>query len=136
MLAFLLNQNGFKATVIDPFDQVLPLKYKDLDKKRFKIAADMSVPRIATAFDKAMAKDFDLLVGLHAHGSNMKIIEAAKEYSKAFVLLPCCVIGEPISIKPDVDWFASLEDHAHRLGIKTERFELNVSGQGKGFYSV
>ena len=82
-----------------------------------------------------MAKDFDLFIGLHAHGSNMKIIEAAAEYKKDFILMPCCVIDEPITPQPNINWFDSLEEYANKLGLKTERFELNFRGQNKGFYS-
>ena len=66
----------------------------------------------------------------------MKIIEAAAEYRKDFILMPCCVIDEPIVPQPNVDWFDSLEEYANKLGLKTERFELNFRGQNKGFYSI
>lgn len=136
LLAYFLNMDGFTATVIDPDDQVLPLKFKSLHGERHKIAAEDSVPRIAAAFEKEMAKDFDLLVGMHAHGSNMKIIEAAAEYGKDFILMPCCVIDEPIIPQANIDWFDSLEEYAHKLGLKTERFELNFRGQNRGFASI
>ncbi len=57
---------------------------------------------ISEGLEKEMAKDFDLLIGLHAHGSNMKIIEAAAEYKKSFILMPCCVIDEPIVPQPNI----------------------------------
>ena len=82
-----------------------------------------------------MAENFDVLIGLHAHGSNMKIIEAAAEYKKDFILMPCCVIGEPITPQPNIDWMDSLEEYANELGIITKRFELNFKGQNVGFYS-
>lgn len=75
-----------------------------------------------------------MLVGLHAHGSNMKIIEAAAKYKKNFILMPCCVINEPIIQQANIDWFDSLEEYANKLGMKTKRFELNFRGQNKGFY--
>ena len=78
------------------------------------------MPRIDKNFEKEMAKDFDLLIGLHAHGSNMKIIEAAAEYKKDFILMPCCVIGEPIIPQPNIDWFKSLEEYVKNLGLKTK----------------
>ena len=135
LLTYLLNQSGFESTVIDPFDQGLPGKFKSLDKQKFKIS-DESIPRISKNFEKEMAKDFDILIGLHAHGSNMKIIEAAAEQGKDFILLPCCVIDEPIEIRPNVNWLDSLEEYANKLGIKTARFELNFRGQNIGFYSI
>jgi len=136
LLTLLLNNSGFKSVVIDPYNQGLPTKYKSLDGERIKIKGDISVPRISAIFKKEMAKDFDLLIGLHAHGSNMKIIEASAEFGKNFLLMPCCVIDEPIIPKANVDWFDSLEEYANKLGIKTKRFELNFRGQSRGFYSV
>lgn len=136
LLTLLLNNSGFTSTVIDPYNQGLPMKYKSLDGERIKIKEDISVPRISAIFEKEMAKDFDLLVGLHAHGSNMKIIEASAEMGKNFLLMPCCVIDEPIIPKANVDWFDSLEEYANKLGIKTKRFELNFRGQNRGFYSI
>jgi hypothetical protein len=135
LLALFLNQSGFQSIVIDPFDQSLPVKYKNLNKQKFKISKEESVPRINAIFEKEMAKDFNLLIGLHAHGSNMKIIEATAEHKKDFILLPCCVIDEPITPHADINWFDSLEQYANLLGLKTKRFELNFRGQNKGFYS-
>lgn len=135
LLTLLLNRSGFNSVVIDPFDQSLPTKYKDLQGQKEKIAEELFAPRINKNFEKEMAKDFDLLIGLHAHGSNMKIIEAAAEYKKSFILLPCCVIDEPIIPQPNISWFDSLEECAKKLGIETTRFELNFRGQNVGFYS-
>ena len=135
LLTFLLNGDGFKSVVIDPYKQSLPRKYKDLRQQKHKIPDELSVPRINRNFDKQMAGYFDVLIGLHAHGSNMKIIEAAAEYRKDLILIPCCVIGEPIIPKPDINWLDSLEEYANELGITTKRFELNFRGQNIGFYS-
>lgn len=136
LLTLLLNQGSFHSVVIDPYKQALPIKYKDLNKQKFKISEEQSVPRIDAVFEKETAKNFDLLIGLHAHGSNMKIIEAAAEYKKSFILMPCCVIDEPITPQPNIDWVDSLEEYANKLGLKTDRFELNFRGQNKGFYST
>jgi hypothetical protein len=135
LLTLLLNQSGFQSVVIDPYNQALPTKYKDLNRQKFRITEEQTIPRIDAVFEKEMAKDFDLLIGLHAHGSNMKIIEVAAEYNKNFILLPCCVIDEPIIPQANINWFDSLEEYANKLGLKTERFELNFRGQSKGFYS-
>ncbi len=136
LVSLLLNNDGFKSVVIDPYHQTLPTKYKDLNGERNKISDAITVPRINGAFEKEMAKDFDLLLGLHAHGSNMKIIEVAAEMNKDFVLLPCCVIDEPVIPQANINWFDSLEEYANKLGVKTKRFELNFRGQNKGFYSI
>jgi hypothetical protein len=82
-----------------------------------------------------MAKDFDLLIGLHAHGSNLQIIDACKKYGKDFLLLPCCVIDEPLIKRPDVDWMESLIDYAKGKGFEVKRDELNFKGQNVLIYS-
>ncbi|MCA9382099.1 hypothetical protein KC660_01685 [Candidatus Dojkabacteria bacterium] len=113
LLSYLLNKNDFKSTVIDPFNQTLPEKYKDLQGKKHKVLPTETVPRINEEFRTEMANDFDLLVGLHAHGSNMKVIESAAKYRKQLILLPCCVINEPIIPKPNINWLDSLEEYAN-----------------------
>lgn len=135
LLTFLLNQSGFQSVVIDPHEQLLPKKFKDLNRQKHKIPSEQSVSRIDQNFKQEMAKDFDLLIGLHAHGSNMKIIEAAAKYKKDFVLMPCCVIDEPITPQPNINWLDSLEEYANKLRLKINRFELNFRGQNVGFYS-
>lgn len=134
-LSYLLNQDGFQCTVIDPHHQALPGKYKDLNGVKHKIPEGAKVNRLNLEFQPDLAPDFDLLIGLHAHGSNLKIIEASAKYHKNFILLPCCVIDEPIEKKPGINWFESLENQAQRLGLPTERFELNFRGQNFGFYA-
>ncbi|MBN2363454.1 hypothetical protein JXL83_04910 [candidate division WOR-3 bacterium] len=136
LLSFLLHNAGFDATVIDPCDQILPDKYKDLYNVKHKIPDTFKIKRLTKEYAIDMAKDYDLLIGLHAHGSNMKILEGAAKYKKDFILLPCCVIDEPIEIKPDIDWLKSLEEYAITLGHKTTRFELNFRGQNIGFYKT
>lgn len=133
LLAYLLNQKGFSSCVIDPVEKVsLPTKYKDYETKgRIKLSESdfNNVPRISERFEERMSKDFDLLVGLHAHGSNMKIIQAAKRYDKRFILLPCCVVDEPIEIKPNIDWLESLFEYAKEMGFDVKRDKLNFKGQ-------
>lgn len=137
LLAYFLNQSGWNVTVIDPISQVLPKTFKDLQKVRTRLDAGgrNSVPRIDLPFEKVMAKDFDLLIGLHAHGSNLKIIDAAKVYHKKFVLLPCCVIDEPIEILPGIDWLESLVEYAQSKGFIVSRHNLSFAGQDMVIYS-
>jgi hypothetical protein len=138
LLAYILNQNGWDVSVIDPFDQLLPHKFKDLERnKRIRLSQNemKSIPRIAKPFEKEMAQDFDLLIGLHAHGSNMKIIQACQEYKKDFVLLPCCVIDEPIVKRPGVNWLESLIEYAQSKGLNVKKAELNFVGQSIIIYS-
>lgn len=135
LLAFLLNQKGWNVKVVDPVDQKLNWKYKDIESgKRVKIE-DESVPRITAGFSKDLAKDVDLLIGLHAHGSNMAIIEAAVENKCDFVIFPCCVIDEPIEKKANINWLNSLEDYAKKLGHDVKRIKLNFVGQDIGLYT-
>ncbi len=131
LLSYLLNQSGWDVTVIDPFDQPLPRTFKDLDKNRTTFAknARRVVNRISSPFEEDMAKDFDILIGLHAHGANIKVLNACAKYSKSFVLLPCCVIDEPIQIKPGIDWLVSLVDYAKQKGFQVQLAELNFKGQ-------
>lgn len=157
LLAFLLNSSGWNVTVIDPFDQILPRTFvnfiarpgsKNLDKKRTTLKPEerAQIKRINKPFEIEMAKDFDLLVGLHSHGSNMKIIGAcaatlvldgtgASTHGKSFVLLPCCVIDEPVAIAPNINWFDSLVDYAKFRGFDVGISELNFAGQNKIIYS-
>lgn len=131
LLAYLLNCSGWDVTVIDPVNQILPRTFKDLHKNRTTLTPDKrkDVKRIDKPFEIEMAKDFDLLIGLHTHGSNLKIIDACKEYNKKFVLLPCCVIGEPVEIKPGINWLESLVDYAQDKGFEVKREKLNFAGQ-------
>src|SRR3989344_2633402 len=98
LLAYLLNQSGWNVTVIDPVMQRLPRTFKDLRKNRTTLTPGQrdQIRRESQPFTDSMAKDYELLIGLHAHGSNMKIIDACYKYGKKFALLPCCVIDEPI----------------------------------------
>lgn len=137
LLAYLLNQSGWYAVVIDPFNQELPRTFKDLKKNRTTLIKDerISVKRIDAPFEEEMAKDYDLLVGLHAHGSNMKIINASRKYGKDFVLLPCCVVGEPITPQQGINWLDSLVDHAKQQGFDVGKAELNFKGQNIVIYN-
>lgn len=136
LLAYLLNQQGWDVTVIDPVSQPLPRKYKDLDSgKRILIPKKAAVSRINLPFAEGMSKDFDLLIGLHAHGSNIKIINGAYKYYKDFVLFPCCVIDEPVEVKPNINWFNSLESYAKSLGLPAKRVKLNFVRQSSGFFT-
>lgn len=136
LLAYLLNQNGFQATTIDPVSQTLPTKYKDLDADRqIRIAETESVPRRNSPFAPEMAAEFDLLIAMHAHGCNIQIIDAAKRYGRDFLLLPCCIIDEPLRPAPGVHWLQCLADYATSQGFALEPFRLNFKGQNIGLYA-
>lgn len=139
LLSFLLNKNGWQSTVVDPVNENVYLtKYKDINSgKRILISKKdvMNIPRIQGTFEKKMVKNFDLIIGMHAHGSNLAIIEASKKYGKDFLLLPCCVIDEPIIKKPNIDWFESLIDYAKEKGFDVKIDTLNFKGQNKFLYT-
>ena len=139
LLAHLLTREGWDCVVVDPFDQLLKHKYKDIRTGlRVKLSEDeiMGVERISAVFEKEMAKEVDLLVGLHAHGSNIKIIQAALEYKKDFAVLPCCVIDEPVEKVSGINWLNSLFDYACSLGLKPRKAILNFAGQRTIIYTA
>ena len=138
LLAYLLNRSGWEVTVIDPGSQILPRTFKDLHRIRTTLTPNQrkDILRIDKPFEKEMAREFDVLIGLHAHGSNLKIIDSCSEYGKKFVLLPCCVIDEPIKIKPGIDWLESLVDYAQDEGFEVGRDKLNFAGQDTVIFSI
>lgn len=132
-LAYLLAVEGFRTTVIDPVPQVLPIRYRDLKSgKRVVVDAAVPVARLAEPFDASMGASFEVLVGLHAHGSNLAMLEAAAAFGSIAVLLPCCVIGEPLTPLQHESWFYCIVRHAEELGLTCEYFHLNFKGQNVG----
>lgn len=136
LISYLLAQSGWQATVIDPFDQSLPDKYKDIASgQRVKIPPEARVPRIVSGFEVEQAADFDLLIGMHAHGCNARIIDAAARYGCGFVLFPCCVIDEPFFPRLGVHWLECLASYALYRGLEFFPFRLNFKGQNIGLCS-
>jgi hypothetical protein len=136
LLSYLLNKADWDTTVVDPIDQALPNKYKDLDtNKKVMIPPEETVKRITRPFKEEMGADFDLLIGLHAHGSNMAIIDAAKKYKKDFFIIPCCVIDEPIEKKPGINWRDSLMQYAESLGLTAQVAKLGFMGKDIAIYT-
>ncbi|MCC6605348.1 MAG: hypothetical protein IT327_19225 [Anaerolineae bacterium] len=140
LLAYLLQQSGWDATVIDPVAQALPDKYKDLTlNRRVKIGAAETVPHLSQPFAPAMAEQFDLLVSMHAHGCNVQLIDVAAAGAVAgtgqkVILLPCCIIQEPLLPAPGQHWIACLVDYALAKNLTVEPFRLNFRGQNIGLY--
>lgn len=136
LLSYLLQEDGWSSTVIDPINQGLPTKYKDIkSNKQMRIAGDENVPRIDHAFAPEMAQQFDLMVAMHAHGCNILMIDAAIEYDCDLILLPCCVIHEPILPPPGVQWILWLVEYLVDKGFAVVPFRLNFRGQNIGFYA-
>lgn len=136
LLAYLLQGSGWSATVIDPVPQALPDKYKDLtSNKQTRIAASERVSHIDHAFTPDMAQHFDLLVAMHAHGCNIQLIDTALEYDCDLILLPCCVIHEPILPPAGTPWIQWLVEYVVEKGFVVEPFRLNFKGQNIGIYA-
>lgn len=135
LLSHMLNESGWDAEVIDPLYQQLPHKYKTLDKKRVKLQDRESVTRQTRKFTPEIVKEFDWIVGLHLHGANMAIIKACREYGKDFLLLPCCVIDEPIEKRPGVNWRESLVEYAQGFGMEVKKVQFNFKGKNIGIYT-
>jgi len=137
LLSYLLIQSGWQATVIDPVSQPLPEKYKDIiTGERVRIPPLTRLPAINAEFEETMAEDFDLLIGLHAHGCNVKIIDAAARYGCGFIIFPCCVIAEPFYPPLGVHWLESLAGYALRQGHWIRPIRLNFKGQNIGLMVV
>jgi hypothetical protein len=134
LLTWLLNEAGFRAEVVDPVDQPLPSRYRDLASgRRVRLGGDDRVPRRRARFGPALGRRYDLLVALHAHGSNLAVLETVAQAGNSCVVLPCCVVEEPAAPPPGRNWFLWLADHARGLGLEPEFFSLNFSGQHLGF---
>lgn len=136
LLSYLLGQSGWKATVIDPVNQALPSKYKDLSSnKQTPIPDTEQVSRIDSEFEPTMSQHFDLLVAMHAHGCNIQMIESALQYDCNLILLPCCVIHEPILPPAGVEWIQWLVEYVIEKGFTVAPFRLNFKGQNIGIYA-
>jgi len=135
LLAYLFQQSGWAATVIDPIQQGLPDKYKDMaTAKQMRIPPTARVPRIDRPFTPSMAADFDILVAMHAHGCNIQMIDAAAHYGRSVILLPCCIIQEPIIPPPGTHWIQCVVDYALQQALSIRPFRLNFKGQNIGLY--
>ena len=132
LLAYLLGQAGFRAEVIDPVDQPLPARYRDLATGRRVRLDQARVVRRRGPFRPALGRRYDLLVALHAHGSNLAVLDTVAEAGNSCVVLPCCVVDEPAAPGPGQHWFLWLADHARGLGLEPEFFALNFRGQHVG----
>lgn len=139
LLSYLLIAKGWTSTVVDP-SVTLPFeKFKDIESgKRIKVTEEdfEGIPRIADLFKPEMVKEVDLVVGLHAHGTNISIINACKEYDKDFLLMPCCVVDEPITKVSGVNWFESLVDYSTSLGFEPKVERLNFKGKSRFLYTT
>jgi hypothetical protein len=134
LLTHLLTEAGFRAEVVDPVDQPLPPRYRDLASgRRVRLADQVRVPRRRVPFGPELGRRYDLLVALHAHGSNLAVLDTVARANNSCVVLPCCVVEEPSAPGPGQNWFMWLVDHAREQGLEPEFFSLNFRGQHLGF---
>ena len=134
LLTHHLGQAGFKAEVVDPVDQPLPPRYRDLATgRRVRLGDQDRVARRRVPFGPALGRRYDLLVALHAHGSNLAVLDTVAQAGTSCVVLPCCVVDEPAAPGPGENWFMWLAGHARGLGLQPEFFALNFRGQHVGF---
>jgi hypothetical protein len=135
LLSYLLRRDGYDAVVIDPLRQELPDRYRDIDSgERVRIPPDATVPRITASYQARLGERFDLLVALHAHGTNLAVLDTVARAGSSGVVLPCCVIEEPEVPPRDQNWFMWLVERAAALGLDPRLFYLNFHGQNVGFY--
>jgi hypothetical protein len=134
LLTWLLNQHGFQAEVVDPAARPLPSRYRDLASgRRVRLGPELAVPRRAVPFDPELGARYDLLVALHAHGSNLRLLDTVARAGNSCVVLPCCVVDEASAPPPGRNWFMWLVDHARGLGLDPVFLALNFRGQHVGF---
>ena len=133
LLTHHLGRAGFQAEVVDPVDQPLPPRYRDLTTRRRVRLDEATVARRRVPFGPALGRRYDLLVALHAHGCNLAVLDSVAEAGNSCVVLPCCVVDEPAAPGPGQNWFMWLVDHARGLGLQPEFFALNFRGQHVGF---
>jgi len=134
LLTHHLGRAGFQADVVDPVDQPLPPRYRDLTTgRRVRLGDADQVARRRVPFGPALGRRYDLLVALHAHGCNLAVLDSVAEAGNSCVVLPCCVVDEPAAPGPGENWFMWLAGHARELGLRPEFFALNFRGQHVGF---
>lgn len=142
-----------KANVIDCFQRVvlpkLPKKHQQRLQQKLELnpgflesVIDSRVNQLVCTFDEdAMASNRDLqeairnaslLVGMHADGATEAIVDCALQYSKPFVVVPCCVFPRLFSqrtlIQPDGSQVPvrTHEQFCQYLLLKDSRLTLTV----------
>ena len=83
MLSYHLTTKGFDCTVIDPRKSDLPKDYRTKARRQ-----GIQIKRRRTEFLHSMAKEFDLVVGLHPDQATENICIAGLK--KKCVIVPCC----------------------------------------------
>lgn len=107
LLAYLLNLEMWNCEVIDPANHSPITKYKNIETGK----------RILVAKNEAT-----------------KIPRRQRYFG--FVSLPCCVIHEPIVVKPNINWFDSLVAYAQSQGFDVQSDTINFKGQNRILYVI
>lgn len=86
-------------------------------------------------FNGKIGEEFHLLIGMHPDEATNVIIWEAAIRNIPFVIVPCCI--KPMAFMFGMNhkfnlWFNHLKHQAHRLGYKTEEFQLAMSGRNLG----
>lgn len=82
-LSYILAQNGYDCSVIDPRKTDLSKKERQLSRRK-----GIQFNRIRSKFNANMAEEYDLIIGLHPDEATEEICQAAKV--KPVILVPCC----------------------------------------------
>ena len=82
-LSFILTQRGYVCTVIDPRKTNLSKKERQLSNRK-----GIRFNQIRSKFNSEMARDYDLIIGLHPDQATEEICYAAK--FKPTIIVPCC----------------------------------------------
>lgn len=135
ILSDILINEGWDCTVIDPEVTSMPRKYKALNGKKVITGEKYIEKAIIKEFSTEMGINFDLLISLHGHGCNLRIIDAAAEYNKKFIILPCCIINEGIDPYTVTDWIEYLKEYAIKKGLEIKSVKLNFKGQRTAIYN-
>ncbi|VAW36826.1 hypothetical protein MNBD_CHLOROFLEXI01-3618, partial [hydrothermal vent metagenome] len=63
-----------------------------------------------------------------------QLIDVAETSQKKIILLPCCIIQEPLLPAPGQHWIACVVEYALAKNLSVEPFRLNFRGQNIGLY--
>lgn len=84
-------------------------------------------------FNIDMAKDFDLLVGLHPDEATDLIIKAGSIYKKSFFIVPCCIMPNTVQFWDKYKfpvWIEHLKKYSIKLGYNNiQEIQLKFDGR-------
>ena len=135
ILSYHLNQTpAFRAVVMDPEPRSLPPRFRVPGQRKLAaVPDDAKVPAFAAPYSHEIGREFDLLVGMHAHGANRQMVDTVAAHGNACLLFLCCVQGET---PPPVgeEWFRWLFRYAKDKGLDVRIAHLPFKGRNLGLY--